>query len=211
MARSGSPFSSVAALADGCRACDLWARATQTVFGHGPTPAPIMLVGEQPGDREDVSGEPFVGPAGQLLDRALADAGIDRQMAFVTNVVKHFKWRPTGKRRLHERPSRAEVQACHPWFEAELELVRPAVLVCLGATAANVILGPQVRVSATALTPIATPLAPFAIATLHPSAILRAEDGPARERAYARLVADLRLAARHIERPDAPRGAREGA
>jgi DNA polymerase len=157
-----------------------------------------MLVGEQPGDREDVVGEPFVGPAGQLLDRALREAGIDREQVFVTNVVKHFKWRPAGKRRLHERPSRAEVRACHPWFEAELALVRPVAIVCLGATAAAAILGPHVRVSASALRLIATPLAAVAMATLHPSAVLRMADPVAREQAFDRLVADLRMSAREV-------------
>jgi DNA polymerase len=169
-----------------------------------------MLVGEQPGDREDIAGEPFVGPAGQLLDRALRAAGIDREQVFITNVVKHFKWRPSGKRRLHERPSRAEVRACYPWFEAELALVQPRALVCLGATAATAILGPHVQVSTSALTPVPTSLAPFAIATLHPSAILRAEDGPARERAFERLLADLRLAAQAARRAPSA-GSRAGA
>lgn len=125
--------------ASGCRACPLWERATQTVFGAGPTPAPIMLVGEQPGDREDILGAPFVGPAGRILDEALRRAGIDRETVFVTNVVKHFKWRPSvgGKRRLHERPTRAEVGACLPWVRAELELVRPEAVILLGATAAE--------------------------------------------------------------------------
>ena len=200
MARAGASLDTIAALADGCRACELWARATQTVFGRGPVPAPIMLVGEQPGDREDIEGEPFVGPAGGILDRALAAAGIDRDQVFVTNVVKHFKWRPRGKRRLHDRPDRAEVRACHPWIEAELALVRPRALVCLGATAATSLLGPHVRVTELAGTPIVTSLAPLAVATLHPSAILRAEDGPARERAFERLVGDLKLVARHLAR-----------
>jgi DNA polymerase len=207
MAREGASFERVSALADGCRACELWARATQTVFGSGPTPAAVMLVGEQPGDREDVVGEPFVGPAGQLLDRALGEAGIDREQVFVTNVVKHFKWRPSGKRRLHERPDRAEVRACYPWFEAELALARPLAIVCLGATAAAAILGPQVRVTASALRLIATPLAPVAVATLHPSAVLRMSDVAAREQAFDRLVGDLRLTAREvaaIERARAP-------
>ena len=198
MARAGASLDAIASLAGGCRACQLWSRATQTVFGHGPVPAPIMLVGEQPGDREDVVGEPFVGPAGGILDRALAAAGIDREQVFVTNVVKHFKWRPSGKRRLHDRPSRAEVRACHPWIEAELALVRPQALVCLGATAAMALLGAGIRVSELARTPVPTPLAPLAMATLHPSAILRAEEGSARERAFERLVGDLQLVARQL-------------
>src|SRR5687767_12287514 len=148
-ATAGAPFDEVARLADGCRACDLWARATQTVFGKGPTPAPVMLIGEQPGDREDLAGEPFVGPAGGVLDRALREAGIDREKVFVTNAVKHFKWRPSGpsgKRRLHEKPTKAEVRACAPWIAAELAIVWPSAIVCFGATAAGALLGPAVRV-----------------------------------------------------------------
>ncbi len=192
-AESGAGLTEVAALAEGCRACDLWERATQTVFGQGPAPAPVMLVGEQPGDREDLEGAPFVGPAGQLLDRALTEAGIDREKVFVTNVVKHFKWRPSGKRRLHEKPNKVEVAACHPWLEAELALVRPEALVCLGATAAGALLGPNVRVTQLALTPVPSPLASLVVATLHPSAILRAADADARDVGFARLVGDLRL------------------
>jgi DNA polymerase len=200
LARAGASLEAVAGLADGCRACELWRRATQTVFGQGPVPARIMLVGEQPGDREDIEGAPFVGPAGRILDRALAAAGIDRADVFVTNVVKHFKWRPRGKRRLHDRPNRAEVRACAPWVEAELALVRPEALVCLGATAATALLGPSVRVTEVAGTPIATDLAPVAVATLHPSAILRADEGAAREQAFARLVGDLSLVAHQLGR-----------
>jgi uracil-DNA glycosylase len=194
-AESGAGLDKVAELAAGCQGCDLWERATQTVFGQGPAPAPVMLVGEQPGDREDVEGAPFVGPAGQLLDRALTEAGIDRQKVFVTNVVKHFKWRPSGKRRLHEKPNKVEVAACHPWLEAELALVRPEALVCLGATAAGALLGPNIKVTQLALTPVPSPLAPLVVATLHPSAILRAVDGDARDVGFARLVGDLRLVA----------------
>jgi DNA polymerase len=200
MASAGASIAAIAALADGCRACDLWRRATQTVFGRGPVPAPIMLVGEQPGDREDLEGDPFVGPAGRVLDRALASAGIDRERVFITNVVKHFKWRPSGKRRLHERPTRAEVRACHPWLEAELELVRPQALVCLGATAATTILGAGIKVSELAGTPVRSPLAPLVMATLHPSAILRAGSSAARERAFRRLVGDLQVVARQVTR-----------
>jgi DNA polymerase len=154
-----------------------------------------MLVGEQPGDREDEAGSPFVGPAGQLLDRALGEAGIDREKVFITNVVKHFKWRPSGKRRLHEKPNKVEIAACHPWLEAELSLVRPEALVCLGATAAGALLGPKVRVSQLALTPVESSLAPLVLATLHPSAILRAVDDDARGLGMERLVGDLRLVA----------------
>jgi DNA polymerase len=197
-AEAGAEPARIADLAAGCRACDLWARATQTVFGQGPAPAPVMLVGEQPGDREDLAGAPFVGPAGQLLDRALDDAGIDREQVFVTNVVKHFKWRPSGKRRLHEKPNKIEVAACHPWLEAELALVRPEALVCLGATAAGALLGPGIKVTKLALTPVPSPLAPLVVATLHPSAILRAVDGEARDVSLARLVGDLRLVAERL-------------
>jgi uracil-DNA glycosylase family protein len=180
--------------AAGCRACDLWARATQTVFGTGPVPARWMLVGEQPGDREDVEGAPFVGPAGRILDEALAAAGIDREATFVTNVVKHFKWRPapTGKRRLHERPTRVEVGACLPWVDTELMLVQPTTLVLLGATAAQALLGPQVKVTRDHGR-VASALAPEVIVTIHPSAILRANGAQQREAAFAGLVGDLRL------------------
>jgi DNA polymerase len=188
----------IEAAAKGCRACDLWARATQTVFGHGPVPAPLMLVGEQPGDREDLEGEPFVGPAGAMLARGLEAAGIDRQQAFVTNVVKHFKWRPSGKRRLHERPNRAEVGACLPWVEAELALVKPQALVLLGATAAAALAGPGVSVMRDRGRPLDLPLAPLVVATVHPSSILRAGDG--REAAYDAFVSDLRMVERWLGR-----------
>jgi uracil-DNA glycosylase len=183
--------------ASGCRACDLWAHATQTVFGEGPVPARWMLVGEQPGDTEDVQGSPFVGPAGGILDEALAAAGIDRERSFVTNVVKHFKWRPSpgGKRRLHERPNRAEVGACLPWVEAELALVRPEVLVLLGATAAQALLGPDVRVTRDHGRPMESDLAPLVLVTIHPSAVLRSTDRAAREAAMRGLIDDLRRAA----------------
>ncbi len=186
--------------ADGCRACDLWERATQTVFGAGPAPARLMLVGEQPGDREDVEGEPFVGPAGGILARGLEDAKIDRETAFVTNVVKHFKWRPApgGKRRLHEKPNKVEVGACLPWLEGELALVRPEALVLLGATAASALAGPKVSVLRDRGRPLDLDLAPLVVATVHPSSILRAGDG--REEAYAAFVRDLRSVARWLER-----------
>ena len=194
-----SDISKVARAAAGCRACDLWARATQTVFGKGPVPARWMLVGEQPGDREDLEGEPFVGPAGRLLDTALAEAGIDREAVFVTNVVKHFKWRPapTGKRRLHERPNRTEVGACLPWVESELALVNPEVLVLLGATAAQALLGDDVRVTRDKGKPITSNLAPLVLVTIHPSAVLRARGAAARAAAMTGLIDDLRVAARH--------------
>ena len=185
--------------AAGCQACDLWARATQTVFGSGPVPARLMLVGEQPGDKEDLAGEPFVGPAGGILARALEEAGIDREAAFVTNVVKHFKWRPTpgGKRRLHEKPNKVEVGACLPWVGAELALVKPEALVLLGATAAGALAGPKVSVTRDRGKPLPVDLAPFVVATVHPSSILRA--GPGRDEAYASFVRDLRGVARRLE------------
>jgi uracil-DNA glycosylase family protein len=166
-------------LAAGCRGCDLWQRATQTVFGEGPVPARLMLVGEQPGDQEDIKGQPFVGPAGRILDQALDEAGIDRETVFVTNVVKHFKWRPApkGKRRLHETPTRAEVGACLPWVESELALVRPEALVLMGATAARTLVGPKVSVTRDHGVLLHSTLAPLVVATIHPSAVLRARAG----------------------------------
>ncbi len=182
--------------AEGCRACDLWARATQTVFGAGPVPARLMLVGEQPGDREDIEGKPFVGPAGTMLGRALDEAGIDREQAFVTNVVKHFKWRASGKRRLHEKPNKVQVKACLPWVEAELALVRPKALVLLGATAAAALAGPGVSVTRDRGRALSLPLAPFVTVTVHPSSILRA--GERRDEAYTAFVRDLRRVARRL-------------
>jgi uracil-DNA glycosylase family protein len=183
------------AAARGCRGCGLWQRATQTVFGEGSPGASLMLVGEQPSDREDLAGRPFVGPAGKLLDRALAEAGIDRRAVYVTNVVKHFKWQPQGKRRIHAKPSSREIAACRPWLEAELAQVRPMVLLCLGATAAQALFGSAFRVSRQRGERIATPLAPHALATVHPSSILRAPDEAARREETARFIADLRVAA----------------
>jgi uracil-DNA glycosylase family protein len=192
-------IATVSRAAERCRACHLWARATQTVFGKGPVPARWMLVGEQPGDHEDLEGEPFVGPAGRLLDEALVEAGIDREAVFVTNVVKHFKWRPTpgSKRRLHERPNREEVGACLPWVESELALVRPEVLVLLGATAAQALLGDDVRVTRDHGKPIDSDLAPLVLVTIHPSAVLRARGQAARAASMAGLIGDLRVAAKH--------------
>jgi len=183
--------------ARGCRACPLWRDATQTVFGAGPVPAEMLLVGEQPGDREDVEGLPFVGPAGRLLDRALADAGIEREQVYLTNVVKHFKWRPQsggGKRRIHDKPNRFEVQACLPWFRIELEAVQPRAVVLLGATAAQALLGSQFRVSRERGRVLDSDLAAVVVATAHPSAVLRAEGR--RESEYDALVDDLRIAQR---------------
>src|SRR3954447_20333470 len=180
-----------------CHGCDLWRNATQTVFGQGNAPAPLMLIGEQPGDKEDVAGLPFVGPAGRVLDSALDEAGIDREKAFVTNVVKHFKWRPQGKRRLHERPNPVEVRACHPWLEAELSVVRLDVVVLLGATAAQSILGPKFRVTVEhgRLLDSPLPVARHLIATLHPSAILRSGSDTDRATQMQTLIGDLRVAA----------------
>jgi uracil-DNA glycosylase len=200
-ARSGSVgFAAVERAAEGCRACDLWARATQTVFGTGPVPARLMLVGEQPGDREDLEGEPFVGPAGGILAKGLEEAGIDREQAFVTNVVKHFKWRPTpgSKRRLHEKPNKVEVGACLPWVQTELELVRPEALVLLGATALDALGGSHLSVTRDRGKSLELPLAPLVATTVHPSSILRA--GAGREAAYRAFVRDLGFVARWLER-----------
>ena len=178
-----------------CRGCDLFRNATQAVFGEGARAADVMLVGEQPGDSEDKEGRPFVGPAGQLLDRALEDSGIDRSATYVTNVVKHFKWQGRGKRRIHQKPNWTEIAACRPWLDAELEVVRPRVLVCLGATAAQALLGRQFRVTQSRGDLVDSPLAEVVTATVHPSSILRAED---RESEYAAFVADLKQVAKHL-------------
>ena len=182
-----------------CKACDLWERGTQTVFGEGDEGAQLVLVGEQPGDREDLEGAPFVGPAGRVLDAGLEAAGIDRRLAYVTNVVKHFKWEPRGKVRLHKTPNAAEIHACRPWLEAELRVLRPAVLVCLGATAAKALLGPTFKVSTERGRLVPSDLAPSVLATVHPSSILRT-DGPERDEAMAAFVDDLRVAAGALRR-----------
>jgi uracil-DNA glycosylase len=179
--------------AAGCKACPLWETGTQTVFGEGLTKAEIVLVGEQPGDQEDLAGQPFVGPAGRLLDKALEEAGIDRKLAYVTNVVKHFKWQPRGKRRIHQKPNAAEIAACRPWLDAELALLKPKVLVCLGATAAQALLGRQFRVSKDRGVPVESDLAPVVMATVHPSSVLRSDD---REQEMAMFVEDLRRVAK---------------
>ena len=179
----------------GCTACPLWRTGTQTVFGEGLKRARLLLVGEQPGDKEDLAGRPFVGPAGRLLDEALTEVGIARGAVYVTNAVKHFKWEPRGKRRIHQKPSRSEIAACRPWVEAELAVVRPEVLVCLGATAAQALLGRDVRVTRDRGRPLESELAPVALATVHPSSILRAPDDESRRRERALLVDDLRVAA----------------
>jgi DNA polymerase len=178
-----------------CRACELWRTGTQTVFGEGPPEAALMLLGEQPGDREDISGRPFVGPAGGILDEALAAAGIERDEVYVTNAVKHFKWRARGKRRIHDKPSWGEVAACRPWLDAELALVRPRVLVLLGATAAQGLLGRDFRVTRQRGQPLAeTGFAEYVVATVHPSAIVRITDAEERHAALDDLAADLRSA-----------------
>jgi len=186
------------AAAKSCRACDLWRHATQTVFGEGARNAELMLIGEQPGDAEDLAGHPFVGPAGKLLDRALLDAGIDRERVYVTNVVKHFKWEPRGKRRIHKKPSAREVAACQPWLEAEMALVKPRAIVCLGATAAQALLGRQFRVTAERGAFIKSTLAPLVLATVHPSSILRAPDEETRRLEMKRFTQDLRAVARAL-------------
>ena len=178
-----------------CRACPLWQTGTQTVFGEGRASARLLLVGEQPGDREDELGRPFVGPAGQLLDQALAEAEIDRADTYLTNAVKHFKWTPRGKRRIHQKPNASEIAACRPWVVAELDVVQPRVLVCLGATAAQALLGRGVRVTRDRGRPVESTLAQVAFATVHPSSILRAPDAEARRRERALFVDDLRVAA----------------
>jgi DNA polymerase len=177
-----------------CHGCDLWEPATQAVAGEGPSAADLMLVGEQPGDQEDRQGRPFVGPAGRLLDDALEQAGIDRAEVYVSNVVKHFAWKPRGKRRIHRPPTADEIDACHPWLEAELRLVRPEVLVCLGASAARSVLGRPTTIGKVRGAPIDTDLDPMVFVTVHPSSILRT-DPPDRDLAMRGLVADLRTAA----------------
>ena len=187
-------------IAAGCKACDLYKRGTQTVFGEGPPKAELMLVGEQPGDAEDLAGHPFVGPAGRLLDTALEEAGIDRSQVYVTNVVKHFKWEPRGKRRIHAKPNAAEIGACRPWLEVEIALVKPRVLVCLGATAAQALLGRSFKVSQQRGTLVPSPLAPIVSATVHPSSILRAPDDETRREEMQRFVKDLRTIAREMSK-----------
>jgi len=186
------------AAAKDCQACDLWRLGTQTVFGEGRPRANLMLVGEQPGDAEDLAGHPFVGPAGKLLNRALQDAGIDRADVYVTNVVKHFKWEPRGKRRIHKKPSTREIAACRPWLDTEIALVKPRAIVCLGATAAQSLLGRQFRVTAERGVFVTSPLAPLVMATVHPSSILRAPDDEARRDELKRFTTDLRKVARAL-------------
>jgi len=193
----------VAAAAKDCQACDLYKRGTQTVFGEGRGKAEVILVGEQPGDAEDIAGKPFVGPAGKLLDRALEAAGIDRTAVYVTNVVKHFKWEPRGKRRIHKKPNAGEIAACRPWLDTEIELVKPRAIVCLGATAAQALLGRQFKVTAHRGEFVPSPLAPLVLATVHPSAILRAPDDETRHRDMELFTQDLRTVARALRKPRA--------
>jgi uracil-DNA glycosylase len=191
--------------AAGCRACDLWKGTTQTVFGEGSAGARVVLVGEQPGDREDREGRPFVGPAGALLDKALEEAGIDRGEAYVTNVVKHFRFEERGKRRIHKKPSAEQIAVCRPWLDEELEQVSPDAVVCLGATAAQALLGRSFRVTKQRGQFVESPLAPLTTATVHPSSILRAPDDEARRREREAFVADLRTVARALEERDGRR------
>lgn len=181
-----------------CTACPLYKNATQTVFGEGPRNPPMMLVGEQPGDSEDLSGKPFVGPAGKIMDRALEEAGINRAEVYVTNTVKHFKWEPRGKRRIHKKPNSREIAACRPWLEAELRVVRPRILVCLGATAAQAVFGPAFRVTRDRGKVLKSELASKVVATVHPSSLLRQPDEESREREYKHFVSDLRAALKAV-------------
>ena len=180
-----------AAAAD-CKGCDLWQKGTQTVFGEGRRRATILFVGEQPGNEEDLTGKPFVGPAGRLFDNALDEAGIDRKQTYVTNIVKHFKWEPRGKRRIHKKPNAQEINACRPWLEAEIVVIKPRVIVALGATAAQALLGAQFRVTKQRGEFIESTLAPYIMATVHPSSILRAPDDETRRLEYRRFVDDLK-------------------
>jgi len=181
-----------------CQACPLYRRATQTIFGQGRRNARIMLVGEQPGNAEDLQGVPFVGPAGRVLNEALAEAGIDRDDAYVTNVVKHFKWIAVNRRRMHKKPNAREIAACRPWLNQEIAVVKPLILVCLGATAAQALLGPQIRVTKDRGVLMSSPLAPHALATVHPSSILRQQTSDNRRREMARFTDDLRVVARAL-------------
>jgi DNA polymerase len=187
------------AAAAGCTACHLYKLGTQTVFGEGSADADVVFVGEQPGDQEDLAGRPFVGPAGRVLDEGLAAAGIDRSQVYVTNAVKHFKWERRGKRRIHQKPNWAEMTACRPWLEAELDVVQPDVLVCLGATAAQSLLGRQFRVTKMRGVPVESELAPNVVATVHPSSILRAPDEAARQEAMRDFIRDLKAVAKLLK------------
>jgi uracil-DNA glycosylase family protein len=178
--------------AAGCRACHLWKTGTQTVFGEGKQSSTVMFIGEQPGNSEDIEGRPFVGPAGALLDKALVEAGIDRSKVYVTNVVKHFKWEPRGKRRIHKKPNALEITACRPWLEAEIRVVKPRAIICLGSTAAQAVIGPKFKVTLQRGQFVDSPLAEFVTATVHPSSILRAPTDEARRLETKRFIADLK-------------------
>jgi len=185
-----------------CKGCDLWKKGTQTVFGEGKRTSIVLFVGEQPGNEEDLTGKPFVGPAGRLFDDALAEAGINRKQTYVTNVVKHFKWEPRGKRRIHKKPNSMEIRACRPWLEAEIALVKPQVIVALGATAAQALLGPQFRVTKERGKFLESTLASYIMATVHPSSILRAPDDETRRLEYRAFVDDLKKLARVLSEKD---------
>lgn len=185
-------------IAAGCRACPLWKTGTQTVFGEGSPDAKVLFVGEVPGNDEDLAGRPFVGPAGKLMDKVLEEVGINRDEIYVTNVVKHFKWEPQGKRRLHKKPNAREIAACRPWLDAEIQVTTPKIIVCLGATAAQALLGKQFRVTKQRGELISSPLAPFVMATVHPSSILRAPDDAARRQAREEFTADMKKVAKVI-------------
>jgi uracil-DNA glycosylase len=189
---SNPTISKLRTVAAGCQACDLWKRGTQTVFGEGRSNPRVMFVGEQPGDQEDIQGRPFVGPAGKFLDKALEAAGIDRNEVYVTNAVKHFKWEPRGKRRIHKKPNSFEITACKPWLEAEIEALKPDVIVCLGATAAQALIGKDFKVSTQRGVFINSPLAAYVMATVHPSSLLRAPDEETRRQETLRFIDDLK-------------------
>ena len=197
---AGSPVNLEAArkAARTCRNCDLWERATQTVFGEGPATARVILVGEQPGDSEDAKGKPFVGPAGRLLDQALAEAKLDRSLTYVTNAVKHFKWEPQGNRRLHKKPSAREMAACKPWLLTEIQAIKPEVLVCLGATAAASLFGSKVKVTTHRGRFFESEYAPQNLITIHPSAILRMIDPRVKDTEFARFVEELGMVSKHL-------------
>jgi uracil-DNA glycosylase family protein len=193
-------ISKLRAAAAHCKACDLWKLGTQTVFGEGGSNPRVMFVGEQPGDQEDIQGRPFVGPAGKILDKALDAAGIDRKEVYVTNAVKHFKWEPRGTRRIHKKPNSLEIAACKPWLEAEIEVLKPDVIVCLGATAAQALLGRNFKVSTQRGIFIPSPLAPYVMATVHPSSLLRAPDDETRRRETLRFIEDLKRVNEALEK-----------
>jgi len=203
LVKGASSLASLRRAARDCRACDLWKNATQTVFGEGSPNAPIMIIGEQPGDQEDLAGQPFVGPAGRILNEALHQAGIQRDEVYVTNVVKHFKWTPAerGKRRIHKKPRYSEINACRPWLDAEINLVKPQVLVCLGATAAQALLGRNFSVTRQRGEAVESSLAPHVVATVHPSSILRAPDHATRELQMKEFIRDLTKIARLVRPP----------